>query len=119
MEIGPSPFHADRQLLHIGLRADELRAALPGRNIVLLVDTSGSMQAPDKLPLLQAAMKLLVRQLGPDDRLGIVTYAGHAGVALEPVPGGESTAVFAQVTTAAPASAPPMLSPAHSSSTVA
>ena len=55
---------------------------MPPANLVLLIDTSGSMDAPDKLPLLKRAFTLLVNEMGPDDTVSIVTYAGSAGVAL-------------------------------------
>src|SRR4029079_5925698 len=56
----------------------------PRSNLVFLIDTSGSMDSPDKLPLLQNAMKMLVEALGPEDTVSIVTYAGSAGTVLEP-----------------------------------
>ena len=84
-EVGPSPFHAGRQLVHIGLQGKAIGAAeTPPRNLVFLLDTSGSMASPDKLPLLKQGLGLLVERLGPADRVGIVAYAGSAGVVLEP-----------------------------------
>ena len=54
------------------------------RNLVFLIDVSGSMNAPDKLPLLKQSMRMLVEHLGQADRIAIVTYAGASGCALEP-----------------------------------
>jgi len=84
-EVGPSPFHAGQRLVHVGLQGKRMAAKdLPPRNLVFLVDTSGSMEDANKLPLLKQGLKLLVEQLGSDDRVGIVAYAGSAGVVLEP-----------------------------------
>ncbi len=58
------------------------RATRPRANLVFLIDTSGSMHAPNKLPLVQKSLAMLLDQLGPQDRVAIVTYAGTAGTAL-------------------------------------
>jgi Ca-activated chloride channel family protein len=78
-----SPWNADKKLLHIGIKGYELPYR-PKSNLVFLIDTSGSMNSPDKLPLLVSSFKLLLDTLGDDDTVSIVTYAGSAGVALEP-----------------------------------
>ena len=84
-ELAPAPWNAKRQLLMIGIKGYEVPAAkLPPANLVLLIDTSGSMDAPDKLPLLKRSLALLVRQLRPQDRVSIVAYAGSAGLVLPP-----------------------------------
>jgi Ca-activated chloride channel family protein len=84
----PSPWSADNQLLHIAIRGyDIARAERPRANIVLLIDTSGSMQPSDRLPLLQQGFRLFAQQLRDDDRVAIVTYAGQAQTALEPTAG--------------------------------
>ena len=81
----PTPWNAQTRLMHIAVKGYELAAAhAPPANLVFLIDTSGSMDAPDKLPLLIHSFKLLVGALGPEDTVAIVTYAGSAGVALEP-----------------------------------
>ncbi len=86
--VTPSPWNSGNQLLHIALRGyDITRTERPRANLVLLIDTSGSMAPDDRLPLLQQAFRLFVEQLRPDDRLAIVTYAGATRVALEPTPG--------------------------------
>lgn len=97
-ELAPAPWDARRQLLMIGIKGyDVPKATLPPVNLVLLVDTSGSMEAPDKLPLLKQAFAQLVPQLRAQDRVSIVAYAGAAGLVLPPTPGdrhGEITAAL-------------------------
>jgi Ca-activated chloride channel homolog len=96
MELGPSPWHAERHLLHIGLKGFERPAAeLPPANLVFLVDVSGSMQGPDRLGLLKASLKLLIRQLRAEDRISIAVYAGAAGTVLEPTPGNQHAKILA------------------------
>jgi Ca-activated chloride channel family protein len=87
-ELGPNPWNAKTRLLHIGLKGFEVpRSSIPAANLVFLVDVSGSMDSPDKLPLLKSALKLLASELRPTDRISLVVYAGGTGVVLEPVPG--------------------------------
>src|SRR6185369_11912614 len=86
--VMPSPWSTDNQLLHIAIRGyDIARAERPRANVVLLIDTSGSMQPSDRLPLLQQGFRLFAQQLRDDDRVAIVTYAGQAQTALEPTAG--------------------------------
>ena len=95
-ELAPAPWNAKRQLLMIGIKGYEVPAAkLPPANLVLLIDTSGSMEAPDKLPLLKRSLALLVRQLRPQDRVSIVVYAGSAGLVLPPTPGNRQGEILA------------------------
>lgn len=83
--VFPTPWNLETRLVHIGIKGYTPPATdRPRANLVFLIDTSGSMHAPDKLPLLQNAFKLLVSSLKPDDTIAIVTYAGSAGTALEP-----------------------------------
>ncbi|MGE4248461.1 MAG: von Willebrand factor type A domain-containing protein [Parvibaculaceae bacterium] len=85
VSVFPSPWNPDTRLMHIGIKGFSLNGQeKPKSNLVFLIDTSGSMDAPDKLPLLQNAMKMLVETLGPEDTVSIVTYAGSAGTVLEP-----------------------------------
>ncbi len=89
-----SPWSKDRQILHIGLQGYELpRTSQPPLNLVLLVDTSGSMDSEDKLPLAKKALNLLVDQLDKDDHVSIVAYAGSAGEVLAPTDGGQKTKI--------------------------
>ena len=95
-ELAPAPWNAKRQLLMIGIKGYEVPAAkLPPSNLVLLIDTSGSMDEPDKLPLLKRSLALLVRQLRPQDRVSIVVYAGSAGLVLPPTPGNRQGEILA------------------------
>jgi Ca-activated chloride channel family protein len=97
-EMAPSPFHAGDQIVHVGLQgkrvAEEDR---PPVNLVFLIDTSGSMDDPDKLPLVKEGFALLVERLKPDDRVGIVAYAGEAGVVLEPTSGENKDTILAAI----------------------
>lgn len=82
-ELAVSPWHAQYQLLRIGLRAPAIAdAQVPARNLVFLIDVSGSMNDARKLPLLKQALNLLVEQMRPQDRIAIAVYAGASGVAL-------------------------------------
>lgn len=94
--LSECPWNADTFLLKIGLRAEEV---LPeaGSNIVFLIDTSGSMFDSNKLPLAQKAFNILQEQLGENDRVSIVTYAGGDEVIAEGVPGNDHEAIQAAV----------------------
>jgi len=84
-ELAECPWNPGHQLALIGLQGLEIeKSDLPPNNLVFLLDVSGSMNNPDKLPLLKSAMRLLVDQLRPEDRVSMVVYAGAAGVVLEP-----------------------------------
>ncbi len=86
-ELSVCPWNSGHQLAMIALSGYEPdKASLPGSNLVFLVDVSGSMEAPNRLPLAQKALKLLVTQLGAKDRVTIVTYAGSSGVLLDTTP---------------------------------
>lgn len=87
-EMGVCPWESSHQLVHIGLKGQEIKTEdLPPSNIVFLLDVSGSMDMPNKLPLLKSGFRLLVDQLRKKDRVAIVTYAGYSGLALPPTPG--------------------------------
>lgn len=89
--IMPTPWNAETRLMRIGIKGYDIeRASAPKANLVFLIDTSGSMEAPDKLPLLRQAFKMLVNNLQPDDSVSIVTYAGSVGTVLEPTKASES-----------------------------
>ncbi len=97
-EIAPAPWNSNNYLLRIGLQGYQVDAAqLPPSHLVFLVDVSGSMQAADKLPLLQQALKLLTAQLTAQDSVAIVTYAGNAGVVLEPTSGAEKSKILTAI----------------------
>jgi Ca-activated chloride channel homolog len=81
----PSPWNAGNKLVHIAIKGyDVVQIERPRANLVLLIDTSGSMAPDDRLPLLKSAFRMFVDSLQPNDTIGIVTYAGMPHVALEP-----------------------------------
>ena len=83
VEVARCPWDAEHRLAKIALKGREIdRDARTNSNLVFLLDVSGSMNSPDKLPLLQQAMRLLVDQLGENDRVAIAVYAGASGLAL-------------------------------------
>ncbi|MDE2595822.1 MAG: VWA domain-containing protein [Sphingomonadales bacterium] len=84
-DVAATPWNPGTRLLRIGLRGYDLpRAARPPANLVFLVDVSGSMNQPDKLPLVKTALAGLAGELSPRDKVSIVVYAGAAGMVLEP-----------------------------------
>ena len=83
-EVAPSPFHPGRRLLRVGIQGRRPSGPTPPLNLVFLIDTSGSMAEANKLPLVTQGLRLLAAHLGPRDHVGIVVYAGGAGVVLEP-----------------------------------
>jgi len=87
-ELAPAPWNAKRQLLMIGIKGYDIpKATLPPANLVFLIDTSGSMDSPDKLPLVKDSLRQLVPHLRQQDRVSLVVYAGSAGLVLSPTPG--------------------------------
>lgn len=97
-EIAGCPWKPEHRLVHIGLQGRRIPDdELPPRNLVFLLDASGSMAQPNKLPLLQSSMRLLTKQLGAEDRVAIVVYAGAAGLVLEPTPGSDQRAILSDL----------------------
>jgi len=94
--VAPTPWNDGTNLVHIGIQgtlpALEERAPL---NLVFLIDTSGSMQSADKLPLLKQSFRLMLSELRPEDEISIVTYAGSAGQVLEPTRASDRETIFA------------------------
>lgn len=87
-EVASAPWAPAHRLVRIGIQGQELaRNERAASNLVFLIDVSGSMNEPDKLPLLVNGMKLLVGQLGENDRVAIVVYAGATGLVLDSTPG--------------------------------
>lgn len=85
VSVMPSPWNANNQLVHIGIKGYDLTSAeRPRANLVFLMDVSGSMQPADRLPLVKNAFRMLVDELKPNDTVAIVTYASGSGVLLEP-----------------------------------
>lgn len=95
-EVWEAPWKTEHRLVRIGLHARSVETEhLPPANLVFLLDVSGSMAYPDKLPLLKKAFALLVEQLRPTDRVAIVVYAGAAGLALPSTPGDKRAEILA------------------------
>jgi len=89
------PWQPQHELVRIGLKAREIDAsARPEANLVFLLDVSGSMSDPNKLPLVKRSLELLVDQLNPRDRVAIVVYAGASGLVLEPTRGDERARIL-------------------------
>lgn len=96
VEAGPAPWNAQRQLLLVGIQGYRVDPAeIPASNLVFLIDTSGSMQSPDKIDLLKSSFKAMVSRLRAQDRVSIVVYAGSAGLVLPPTSGSEHDKIIA------------------------
>ncbi len=94
--VMPTPWNFGTRLVHIALQgALPAIADRPALNLVFLIDTSGSMDEPAKLPLLRQSLALMLGELGPTDQVAIVSYAGSAGTVLEPVAGTDTAAILA------------------------
>ena len=94
-ETGPCPWAPEHRLVRIGLQAKRLATRnLPPSNLVFLLDVSGSMQSPDKLPLVKQAFRALVQELRPEDRVAIVVYAGAAGLVLPSTSGTDKVTIL-------------------------
>jgi Ca-activated chloride channel family protein len=101
--VSDSPWGKGRKLVHIGIKGYEIsREDAPGANLVLLLDVSGSMDSPDKLPLAVQSMELLLSSLKPTDTVGIVVYAGAAGTVLEPTPVKDKQKIIAALRSLSP-----------------
>ena len=97
-EVGPCPWNDSRKMVRIGLKAKDIdKKDLPPSNLVFLIDVSGSMSEQNKLPLLQKSMKMLAKQLGGNDRISIVVYAGHDHVMLPPTSGSEQQKIITAI----------------------
>jgi Ca-activated chloride channel family protein len=87
-EIAECPWNRDHALLRVNLKTRPVDVAgRPRANLVFLVDVSGSMDQPDKLPLVKASLRMLAQQLGENDKVAIVVYAGNAGLVLDSTSG--------------------------------
>lgn len=94
-ELGPSPFDREKRLAFIRVKTPEIdKSELPPSNLTFLIDTSGSMDSYDKLPLLKTAFSLLVETLTENDRVSIVTYAGSSQVVLDGASGADKAAIL-------------------------
>jgi len=96
--VFPSPWSEGRKLVRIGIKGYTVqRSTRPHANLVFLIDTSGSMYSPDKLPLVQKSLTMLLDELDERDTVAIVTYAGGAGVALSPTPASQKAKIRAVI----------------------
>ncbi|KUJ53480.1 vWA domain-containing protein [Chryseobacterium sp. JAH] len=94
-EYNDSPWNSQHKLLKIGLQGKDLPMdKLPSSNFVFLIDVSGSMNEANKLPLLKSSFKVLLDQLRPQDKVGIVVYAGSAGMVLPPTSAKEKNKII-------------------------
>ncbi len=94
-ELGPCPWAADHRLVRIGLQGKRIATdKLPPSNLVFLIDVSGSMMSPDKLPLVKQAFRALVGELRRQDRVAIVVYAGAAGLVLPSTSGADKRTIL-------------------------
>ncbi len=96
VSLSPTPWNPQTQILQIALQG-EMPAVQdrPPLNLVFLIDTSGSMQDANKLPLLKQSLRLMLGELRPEDEVAMVAYAGSAGLVLEPTPAGETRKILA------------------------
>jgi Ca-activated chloride channel family protein len=96
IEADKCPWNTKHQLFLVGLKGENINEnEIPANNLTFLIDVSGSMSSPNKLPLLKQAFKFLVENLRPQDRVAIVVYAGAAGVVLESTPGNQKEKIIA------------------------
>jgi len=97
-EVGPAPWKPQHRLVRIGLQARRLHLEnLPPSNFVFLLDVSGSMMPENKLPLVKAAMRMLVNELRPKDHVAIVVYAGSAGLVLPSTTGDQKETILGAI----------------------
>lgn len=94
LEAGPAPWREKHTLVHVGLQGRRVSMAeRPPSNLVFLIDVSGSMRSPRKLPLLKRGFRMLADQLRPEDRVAMVVYAGASGLVLNSTPGTEADSI--------------------------
>ncbi|MEH2190443.1 MAG: von Willebrand factor type A domain-containing protein [Nostoc sp.] len=97
-EVTAAPWNPQHKLVQVGLQGKRLESeTLPPSNLVFLIDVSGSMDDPNKLPLVQQSLKLLVNKLRPEDRVSLVVYAGNAGLVLPATPGSQKSKILAAI----------------------
>jgi len=97
-QLAASPWNRERQLLLVGLRTKTLALdRIPPSRLTFLIDVSGSMMPRDRLPLVKQALRILVEQLRPEDSVGLVVYAGNAGVVLEPTSGDRKDVILGAI----------------------
>ncbi|MER9107583.1 von Willebrand factor type A domain-containing protein [Mesorhizobium sp. M0848] len=98
VSVMPTPWNTQTRLMHVAIKGFDVKPTeQPKANLVFLIDVSGSMDEPDKLPLLKSAFRLLVSKLKADDTISIVTYAGDAGTVLEPTKASEKDKILSAI----------------------
>jgi Ca-activated chloride channel homolog len=94
-EISDCPWNKDNKLIHVGIQGKTIPfAEIAPMNLVFLIDVSGSMDEPGKLPLVKSSLRLLVGRMRASDRISLVVYAGAAGLVLSPTPGNEKETIY-------------------------
>ncbi len=94
-ELATTPWNTQTQLLQVGLKGfDVPEAERPAANLVFLIDVSGSMQSPFKLKLVKQSLRLLVNQMGVNDRIALAVYAGAAGMVMGSTPGDQKATIM-------------------------
>ncbi len=94
MEIAGCPWNPNHRLARIGIKGRVIEQERPPSNLVFLLDVSGSMNRPNKLPLVVNGMRMLVNQLDENDSVAIVVYAGAAGMVLDATPGDQKKTIY-------------------------
>jgi Ca-activated chloride channel homolog len=103
MDVASCPWSPSHRLVRVALKGREVpRGERPPANLVFLLDVSGSMDEPNKLPLVQASMRLLVGQLQPHDRVAIVVYAGSEGLVLPSTAASDRDAIVSAIESLSP-----------------
>jgi Ca-activated chloride channel family protein len=94
-DLTDCPWAPTHRLLRIGLQGSRIdESKLPAQNLVFLIDVSGSMNEPRKLPLVKSSLKMLVERLRPSDSISMVVYAGSSGLVLPPTPGDQKNVIL-------------------------
>jgi Ca-activated chloride channel family protein len=97
-EVASCPWNERHRVLLVGLQGRRMKTAdLPANNLTFLIDVSGSMMSPDKLPLVKEGLELLVNQLRSKDRVAIVVYAGNAGLVLPSTSGSDKGTILSAI----------------------
>ncbi|HEV7571246.1 MAG TPA: VWA domain-containing protein [Thermoanaerobaculia bacterium] len=97
-EVASCPWNERHRVLLVGLQGRRMKTAdLPANNLTFLIDVSGSMMEPAKLPLVKEGLEMLVNQLRPKDRVAIVVYAGNAGLVLPSTPGSDKGTILSAI----------------------
>lgn len=98
VEVTSCPWNLENRLVRVGLKGREFAHLEPKlSNLVFLVDVSGSMNSPDKLQLLQQSLRLLVKELGENDRVALVAYAGASGLVLDSTSATDQETILAAI----------------------